>query len=110
MHCANVLRILLVMTCLGAAGCANTVYRYNLQHAYVAPAAGLSPEEAEQIIRVVTNKSLRMIISITRDPDENKIVVYTANGDEGLMVYDLKKGDDGRWRIVDYDQGSAMAL
>ena len=103
-------RILLLIASLGAAGCANTVYRYNLQHAYVAPAAGLSPEEAEQVIRVVTQKSLRMIISVTRDPDENKIVVYAANGDEGVMVYNLKKDNDGRWRIVDYDQGSALAL
>ena len=94
------------MTSLGVAGCANSVYRHNMEHAYVAPAAGLSPEETEQVIRAVTNKSLRMIINVTRDPDRDVVVVSTDNAEEGLMVYNLKKMGDGRWHIIDYGPGS----
>ena len=104
------MNFLVAASVLVTAGCANSVYHYNIQHAYVAPAAGLSADDTEQIIRLVTEKSLRMIISITRDPDENKVVVSAANGDEGLMVYDLEKGADGEWRIVHYDQGSPTVL
>src|SRR5207253_11138463 len=95
-------RILSVLVLLCVAGCARTVYNYNLQHAYVAPAAGLSEDEAEQVIRTVTKKSLRMIIAVTRAPEQNKVVVYTDNGDEGVMVYNLQKFGDGLWHIVDY--------
>jgi len=104
------LRILLMMITLGFAGCATNVYEYNLQHAYVAPAAGLSQEETQQIIWAVTSKSRRLIISITKDPNENRVVVSTSNADEGLMLYILRKRDDGRWRIVDNTQGETMAL
>src|SRR6266478_5448395 len=103
-------RILLVIMVLGAAGCARTVYHYNLEHAYVAPAAGLSEDEAEQVIRTVTKKSLRMIIAVTRSPEQNKVVVNTDNGDDGLMIYNLKKLDDGLWHIVDYGAGDRMAM
>ena len=103
------LRILLAVITLGFAGCATSVYEYNLQHAYVAPAAGLSQEEAEQIIWAVTSKSRRLIISITKEPNENRVVVSTSNANEGLMVYILRKRD-GRWRIVDNTQGETMAL
>ena len=95
---------------LGAAGCATSIYEYNLQHAYVAPAAGLSQDETEQIIWAVTSKSRRLIISITKEPNENRVVVSTSNADEGLMVYYLRQGNDGRWRIVDNSQGETMAL
>jgi len=103
------LRILLVVFALVAAGCASSVYEYNLQHAYVAPAAGLTQEETEQIIWAVTSKSRRQIISVTREPDKNRVLVSTSNADEGLMVYYLRKRD-GRWRIVDNSQGETMAL
>ena len=99
-----------MMITLGFAGCATNVYEYNLQHAYVAPAAGLSQEETQQIIWAVTSKSRRLIISITKDPNENRVVVSTSNADEGLMLYILRKRDDGRWRIVDNTQGETMAL
>ena len=99
-----------MMITLGFAGCASSVYEYNLQHAYVAPAAGLSQEETEQIIWAVTSKSRRLIISVTKDPNENRVLVSTSNADEGLMVYILRKRDDGRWRIVDNTQGETMAL
>ena len=98
------------MITLGFAGCATSLYEYNLQHAYVAPAAGLSQEETEQIIWAVTSKSRRMIISITKEPNANRVLVSTSNADEGLMVYILRKRDDGRWRIVDNTQGETMAL
>ena len=103
-------RVLSALLLVSVAGCARTVYHYNLQHAYVASAAGLSQEEAEQVIRTVTKKSLRMIIAVTRAPEQDKVVVYTDNGDEGLMVYNLKKFDDGLWHIVDYGAGERMAL
>ena len=99
-----------MMITLGFAGCASSVYEYNLQHAYVAPAAGLSQEETEQIIWAVTSKSRRLIISVTKDPNQNRVLVSTSNADEGLMVYILRKRDDGRWRIVDNTQGETMAL
>ena len=99
-----------MMITVGFAGCATNVYEYNLQHAYVAPAAGLSQEETQQIIWAVTSKSRRLIISITKDPNENRVVVSTSNADEGLMLYILRKRDDGRWRIVDNTQGETMAL
>ena len=95
---------------LGAAGCATSVYEYNLQHAYVAPAAGLSQEETEQVIWAVSHLSLRLIISVTKDPKENKVVVTTSNAEEGLMIYILRKGDNGRWRIVHYYPSPTMAL
>ena len=104
------LRIFLAIISLGAAGCASTVYEYNLAHAYVAPAAGLSQEETEQIIWAVTSKSRRLIISITKEPDRNRVIVSTSNANEGLMVYILRKRDDGRWGIVDNTQGETMAL
>lgn len=103
-------RILILVLSLSVFGCARTVYHYNLQHAYVAPAAGLSEDEAEQVIRTVTKKSLRMIIAVTRSAEQNKVVVYTDNGDDGLMVYNLKKFEDGLWHIVDYGTGDRMAL
>lgn len=103
-------RVLSVLLLLCIAGCARTVYHYNLQHAYVAPAAELSEDEAEQVIRAVTKKSLRMIIAVTRAPQQNKVIVYTDNGDEGVMVYNLQKFDDGLWHIVDYGAGDRMAL
>ena len=103
-------RIVLIAAVLSAAGCARTVYHYNLEHAYIAPAVGLSEDEADQVIRTVTKKSLRMIIAITRSPKQNEVVVYTDNGEEGLMVYNLKKFDDGLWHIVDYGAGDRMAL
>jgi len=103
-------RILILVVLLSAAGCARTVYHYNLQHAYIAPAAGLSEDEADQVIRTVTKKSLRMIIAVTRSPKQNQVVVYTDNGEDGLMVYNLKKFDDGLWHIVDYGAGDRMAL
>jgi hypothetical protein len=106
----NAFKILLVIVSLSAAGCANAVYHYNLQHAYVARAAELSPEEADQVIRTVTKKSLRMIISVTRRPERNEVIVCTDNGEEGLMVYNLKKFDDGLWHIVQYGEGSSMPL
>ena len=99
-----------MMITLGFASCATNVYEYNLQHAYVAPAAELSQEETQQIIWAVTSKSRRLIISITKDPNENRVVVSTSNADEGLMLYILRKRDDGRWRIVDNTQGETMAL
>jgi len=99
-----------MMITLGFAGCATNVYEYNLQHAYVAPAAGLSQEETQQIIWAVTSKSRRLIISVTKDPNQNRVLVSTSNADEGLMVYILRKRDDGRWRIVDNTQGETMAL
>jgi hypothetical protein len=95
---------------LAVGGCARTVYHYNVEHAYVAPAAGLSAEETDQVIRTVTKKSLRMIIGITRNSEGNKVIVYTDNGDEGLMVYNLKKFDDGLWHIVDYGEGTMTAM
>jgi hypothetical protein len=103
-------RVLAAFILLNAAGCARTVYHYNVQHAYVAPAAGLSEDEADQVIRTVTKKSLRMIIAVTRAPEQNKVIVYTDNGDEGVMVYNLQKFDDGLWHIVDYGAGDRMAL
>ena len=101
--------LLLLVIALGIVGCASSVYEYNLQHAYVAPAAGLSQQETEQIIWAVTSKSRRQIISITREPERDRVLVSTSNADEGLMVYYLRKRD-GRWRIVDNSQGETMAL
>ena len=100
----------MVLIWLSTAGCATSLYEYNLQHAYVAPAAGLSQEETEQIIWAVTSKSRRLIISVTKEPDQNRVVVSTSNADEGLMLYILRKRDDGVWRIVDNTQGETMAL
>jgi hypothetical protein len=99
-----------VAVTLSLVGCARNVYRYNMEHAYVAPAAGLSVEETEQVIRAVTKKSLRMIIEVTRDTGHDEVVVYTDNGEEGLMVYNLKKADDGLWHIVHYGEGSLTAM
>jgi hypothetical protein len=102
--------LLLTVSTFSVISCAGNVYRYNMQHAFVAPAAGLSAEETEQVIRVVTNKSLRMIIGVTRDANPEQVVVYTDNGEEGLMVYKLKKADDGLWHIVHYGEGSLTAM
>jgi type IV pilus biogenesis protein CpaD/CtpE len=102
--------ILTVAVTLSVAGCARNVYQYNMEHAYVAPAAGLSAQETEQVIRVVTKKSLRMIIGVTRDKNPEQVVVYADNGEEGLMVYKLKKAEDGAWHIVHYGEGSLTAM
>ena len=106
----NAFKCVVMIMLLAVGGCARTVYHYNVEHAYVAPAAGLSAEETDQVIRTVTKKSLRMIIGITRNSEGNKVIVYTDNGDEGLMVYNLKKFDDGLWHIVDYGEGTMTAM
>jgi hypothetical protein len=105
----NTYRVLSVTACATLASCASQLYDWNIQHAYIAPAAQLSRPELEQVIRTTTDKSLSTVIGVTRlkergKPDE--IVVYTAGGPgDSMMIYNLQKGSDGSWHIVDSDSG-----
>jgi hypothetical protein len=94
-------------------GCASALYDWNMKHAYVAPRAHLSPAEVEQIIRAVTQKSLSVIIGMSRfsetgKPDE--VTVYTELDPSSslMMVYDLHKGSDGLWHVVDHGEGTII--
>ena len=104
----------IVLSVLGLSGCANAVYRYNMEHAEVAEYTGLSEDEVEQIIRTVTQKSLRLIIGITRAEEKgrDRVIVYTQEGEEegGMMVYQLEKSPDGLWRIVTYGRRHVMVM
>ena len=95
-------------------GCANTVYRWNMEHAEIAEHTNLSESEVEQIIRAVTQKSLRLIIGVTRSQEHghDRVIVYTQEGPEegGMMVYRLEKSADGMWRIVTYGRGHVMVM
>jgi hypothetical protein len=107
-------RILFLVMALGLAGCANTVYRYNIEHAEISENANLSQAEVDQIIATVTKKSLRLIIGVTRLPEEgrDRVIVYTAEAPEegGMMVYRLEKGSDGTWQIVTYGRENVMVM
>src|SRR4051812_30515382 len=106
--------IVVVLVGLTLSGCANAVYRYNMKHAEVAERTGLSEDEVEQVIRTVTQKSLRLIIGITRAQDKghDRVIVYTQEGEEegGMMVYRLEKSADGLWRIVSYGRSHVMVM
>src|SRR5690242_8204163 len=104
----------IVFVGLSLSGCANAVYRYNMRHAEIAEHTGLSEDEAEQVIRTVTQKSLRLIIGITRAQEHgrDRVIVYTQEGEEegGMMVYQLEKSSDGLWRIVTYGRRHVMVM
>jgi hypothetical protein len=99
---------------LGVAGCANSVYRWNMDHAEIATGTNLSEPEVEQVIRAVTKKSLRLIIGVTRFREEghDRVIVYTEEAPEegGMMVYRLEKGSDGAWQIVTYGRENVMVM
>ena len=99
----------IIALAIACAGCANIVYRWNMEHANVAEHANLSGAEVEQIIRAVTQKSLRMILEVTRSQENghDRVIVYTAEGPDegGMMVYRLERSGDGLWRIVSYGRG-----
>jgi hypothetical protein len=103
-----------VFIALALTGCANAVYRYNMKHAEVAEDTGLSEDEVEQVIRAVTQKSLRLIIGITRAQEKghDQVLVYTQEGEEegGMMLYHLEKSPDGLWRIVSYGRRHVMVM
>jgi hypothetical protein len=103
-------KVLVLAACVALTACTGSIYRYNIQHARISPEAKLSPSEIEQVIRTVTNKSLRLIVGVTRYHHTGEVVVYTDDADEGLMVYYLRKSADGSWRITHYERGSLMAL
>ena len=93
--------------------CASALYESNMQHAYVAPRARLSQAEIEQIIRTVTQKSLSVIIGMSRFTERGKpdeITVYTELDPSSalMMVYNLHKEPDGFWHIVDYGEGTII--
>jgi hypothetical protein len=106
--------ILATAMALSLGSCANTVYRWNLDHAEIASGTNLSEDEVEQVIRTVTKKSLRLILGITRSQEEgrDRVIVYTDEGPEegGMMVYHLEKSSDGLWRIVKYGRRNVMVM
>ena len=104
---------LCLLPALSLAGCASQLYQWNMEHAYIAPAARLPRLELEQVMRTVTQKSLNTVIGITRwtehgRPDE--IIVYTELDPSAslMMVYNLRKQTDGLWHIVDYGEGTII--
>ena len=104
---------ILILANVGLSGCATALYDWNLKHEHVEQRAHLTQKEVEQITRTVTNKSLSVIIGMSRfsdpgKPDEVRVYTELDRSTALMMVYDLHKDADGLWRIVDQGEGTII--